>query len=262
VVAIYSTFLQRGYDGIVHDVALQKLPVVFGMDRAGVAGADGPTHHGTFDINYMLSIPGMTVTAPKDGSEMLALLRAGVDHSEGPFSIRWPRASVPEEVPHLSEIPEVEYGTWEILRQGKGVAILSVGTMVLEAMKAAEALAAEGIDPTVVNCRFMKPYDLDVLRTVLKTHAGILTVEEGAVVNGFGAFLAGELRGIPEGEGVRMRILGIPDQFVAHGTRAELLREIDLDACGIADHVRRMVEDPGESAVVPPVEAPRGEMVP
>jgi len=262
VVAIYSTFLQRGYDGIVHDVALQNLPVVFGMDRAGVAGADGPTHHGTFDINYMLSVPGMTVTAPKDGAEMLALLRAGAMRADGPLSIRWPRDSVPEEVPHLSEIPEVEIGTWEILRQGKGAAILAVGTMVLEALKAAETLAAEGMDPTVVNCRFLKPYDQDVLRTVLAGHEAILTVEEGAAVNGFGAFLAREIGDLPEGEGVRMRILGIPDRFVAHGSRAGLLREIDLDAQGIAEWVRGMVESPQEVAAVRSREESHEEAVP
>ncbi|MEC9242652.1 MAG: 1-deoxy-D-xylulose-5-phosphate synthase, partial [Gemmatimonadota bacterium] len=113
LVCIYSTFLQRGFDGIVHDVALQDLPVVFCMDRAGLAGPDGPTHHGAFDIPYMLLIPGMTVTAPKAGAEMMALVRLGIQHEDGPFSVRWPRAAVPEAVPHVSEIPEVAYGKWE-----------------------------------------------------------------------------------------------------------------------------------------------------
>ena len=253
VVAIYSTFLQRGYDGIVHDVALQNLPVVFGMDRAGLAGADGPTHHGTFDINYMLSVPGMAVTAPKDGSEMLALLRLGVNRADGPLSIRWPRDSVPETVPHISEIPEIEFGSWEILRQGSDVAILAVGTMVLEASKAAEKLAEEGIDATVGNCRFMKPYDLPLLSRILTTHSRILTVEEGAVVNGFGAFLSREAAGLPEGFGVQIRTLGIPDEFVAHGSRAGLLREIDLDVQGIMEWVRDLAgpvkETPAESLI-------------
>lgn len=240
VVAIYSTFLQRGFDGIVHDVALQKLPVVFAMDRAGVAGADGPTHHGTFDINYMLAVPGMTVTAPKDGAEMLALLRLGVDQNRGPFSLRWPRDSVPEAVPHLSEIPELEYGTWEILREGEGTAVLAVGTMVQEALEAAQALAKDGIQITVVNCRFLKPLDLDTLGRIVGTHDRILTVEEGAVVNGFGAYLARELEEMPASSGIRVHSLGIPDEFVSHGSRAELLREIDLDAQGIEGRVRRM----------------------
>ena len=245
VVAIYSTFLQRGYDGIIHDVALQNLPVVFAMDRAGVAGADGPTHHGTFDIAYMLTVPGMTVTAPRDGSEMLALLRLGLSHRDGPFSVRWPRNAVPEAVPHVREIPEVEYGTWEVRRKGARLAVLAVGTMVLEAEKAAEELAEEGIEVTVVNCRFLKPYDQDVLDEVLRDHDLLLTVEEGAVVNGFGAFLARQLEGRPDARGVRTESLGIPDRFIAHGGRGELLREIDLDARGIVEWARRMLEGGG-----------------
>ena len=240
VVAIYSTFLQRGYDGIIHDVALQDLPVVFAMDRAGLAGADGPTHHGTFDINFMLTVPGMTVTAPKDGAEMLALLRLGVNLKKGPFSLRWPRDSVPEAVPHLSEIPELEYGTWEVLRQGRDLAVLAVGTMVLEAMKAAEELSKNRLEVTVVNCRFLKPLDDTVLTQIIREHTQILTVEEGAVANGFGAFVAREIEGRADGHGVALRSLGIPDRFVAHGGRAELLREIDLDAQGIAAHLLEM----------------------
>jgi len=242
VVAIYSTFLQRAYDNIVHDVALQDLPVVFAMDRAGVAGADGPTHHGTFDINYMLSIPGMTVTAPKDGSEMLALLRLGVQLDTGPLSVRWPRDSVPDPVPHITEIPAVEYGSWEELRHGSDVAILAVGTMVREAAQAAGGLAAAGIEAAVVNCRFLKPYDTETLKRLLASHTRVLIVEEGAVVNGFGAFLAREMDGMEEARGVTVESMGIPDSFVAHGSRAELLREIDLDARGIGERARAMVQ--------------------
>lgn len=260
VVAIYSTFLQRGFDGIIHDVALQNLPVVFAMDRAGVAGADGPTHHGTFDINYMLSVPGMTVTAPKDGSEMLALLRLGVEMESGPLSLRWPRDAVPARVPHISEVPEVEYGSWEILREGAGTAVLAVGTMVLEAEKAAAALAREGIEVTVVNCRFLKPLDRKVLAEVLGRHDRILTVEEGAVTNGFGAYLARELEEMEGGGEVRIRTLGIPDSFVAHGGRAELLREMDLDAEGIVRHVLALIRSElAPSGGLAPASTPEGE---
>jgi 1-deoxy-D-xylulose-5-phosphate synthase len=254
VVAVYSTFLQRGFDGIVHDVALQDLPVVFAMDRAGVAGADGATHHGALDINYMLSVPGMTVTAPKDGSELLALLRLGVRRDSGPFSLRWPRDTVPVTVPPITEIPDVAYGSWEVVREGREMAILAVGTMVLEAQEAAERLSEDGIDVTVVNCRFLKPYDIEALKQVLATHNTILTVEEGAVVNGFGAFLAREMTGMEEARGVRLESLGIPDQFVAHGGRAELLREIDLDSRGIGERVRRLLGP--RAAVRPPAQAP------
>jgi 1-deoxy-D-xylulose-5-phosphate synthase len=143
-----------------------------------------------------------------------------------------------------------------VLRRGKDVAVLAVGTMVLEAMRAAEAMAAEGIDVTVVNCRFMKPLDFDVLQEVLATHRRILTVEEGAVVNGFGAFLARELDELPDVSGLQMRTLGIPDQFVAHGNRAGLLTDIDLDAEGIAKWVRKMVGDPAPDPKRPPEVVP------
>jgi len=241
VVAIYSTFLQRAYDNIVHDVALQDLPVVFAMDRAGIAGADGPTHNGTLDINYMLSIPGMTVTAPKDGAEMLALLKLGVSLDTGPLSVRWPRDTVPEPVPHIADIPNLEYGTWEILRDGADVAILAVGTMVREAAVAAEDLAREGVEAAVVNCRFLKPYDAPTLERLLASHTRLLVVEEGAVSNGFGAFLTRELDGMAAARDVRVECMGIPDRFVPHGGRAELLRELDLDAEGIAARARSMV---------------------
>ena len=240
VVAIYSTFLQRGYDNIVHDVALQGLPVVFGMDRAGIAGEDGPTHHGTMDIVYMLGIPGMTVTAPKDGAEMLALLRMGVSQDAGPWSVRWPRDTVPAEVPHLSEIPDVEPHSWEILRNGADAAILAVGTMVLPALAAAETLAAEGVRCTVVNCRFLKPYDREVFQEMVRSHPAVLTVEEGQVVNGFGAYMARELDALNLEHRPRMASMGIPDAWVQHGARKQLLAEIGLDADGISSRVRAL----------------------
>ena len=166
---------------------------------------------------------------------------------------------MPEAVPHISEVPEVPYGSWEVLRKGTDIAVLAVGTMVLQAMKAAEALSKEGIEATVVNCRFMKPYDLQVLRDVLETHDRILTVEEGAVVNGFGAFMAREIDEIHQASGIQVRTLGIPDEFIAHGSRAELLREIDLDAQGIGERIRSMMGAHGAPARVGPVGPHRRE---
>ena len=241
LVCIYSTFLQRGFDGIVHDVALQDLPVVFCMDRAGLAGPDGPTHHGAFDIPYMLLIPGMTVTAPKDGAEMMALVRLGIQHEDGPFSVRWPRAAVPEAVPHVSEIPEVEYGTWEILRRGSDIVFLATGTMVSAASEAAEALASRGIQAEVVNCRFLKPYDRDVLKDVAERHRRVITIEEGAVVNGFGAYMTKELSALVSERSIEVRCLGLPDRFIEHGAREVLLRDLGLDAEGITTEARRMI---------------------
>jgi 1-deoxy-D-xylulose-5-phosphate synthase len=242
VVAIYSTFLQRAFDSIVHDVALQELPVVFCMDRAGIAGEDGPTHHGAFDIPYMLCVPHMTVTAPRDGVEMLGLLRSAIAHTQGPFSIRYPRDAVPAEVPPIAQIQPVPYGTWELLRKGDKVAILAVGTMVAPALAAATTLAADGIDATVVSCRYLKPYDRAMLEEIVRGHAAVLTVEEGAVVNGFGAFMGREIPGLAGDRAVRVETLGIPDRFVEHGGREELLRELGLDAAGIAARVRALGE--------------------
>ena len=249
-VAIYSTFLQRGFDSILHDVALQDLPVMFCMDRAGVAGADGPTHHGAFDIAYMLLAPGMTVTAPRDGAELIGLMKTGLAHDAGPYSIRYPRDAVPAEVPPTSEIDPVPYGSWEVLRPGSGVAILAVGTMVLEALAAADELGGAGIDATVVNCRFLKPFDEGVLRDVIRTHSHVLTVEEGTVVNGFGALMAREIQA-RAGTSVAVATMGLPDRFIEHGDRPSLLGEVGLDAKGIAREVRRLAEGVAGLHVMP-----------
>lgn len=238
LVAIYSTFLQRAYDSIIHDVALQDLPVLFCMDRAGIAGDDGPTHHGGIDIAYMLAAPGMTITAPKDGEEMIGLLRTGIEWSEGPFSIRWPRDSVPAVVPPAAEILPVEYGTWEVLREGSDIALLATGTMVLPALEAADRLRLDGIDASVVNCRFIKPLDERCLKRLFPTHPAALTVEEGTVVNGFGTYVRARIGDSwPE---VRTASMGLPDAFVDHGDRGTLLHELGLDAEGITERARAL----------------------
>ena len=238
IVTIYSTFLQRGYDNIIHDAALQKLPVIFAMDRAGLVGEDGETHMGLYDIPYMLTVPNMTVTAPKDGTEMLGLLRAAVEHTDGPFSLRYPRDASPDVPPAMSDIPATPYGTWEVLRKGKDVAILAVGTMVQTSLAAAEALAAEGLDVTVVNCRYIKPYDEVTLAAILADHSQILTVEEGVSTNGFGAYMATIVhRQSPQ---VRVSVHGVPDKIVYAASRKKQLASLGLDAAGIADRVRAL----------------------
>src|SRR5690606_33072881 len=239
VVAIYSTFLQRAYDSIIHDVAIQNLPVVFAMDRAGLVGNDGPTHMGLYDIAYLLAVPNVTVMAPKDGAEMLALLRLAVERADGPYSVRYPRDSVPAAVPPLGEIPPIEYGTWEVLRRGDGLALLATGTTVLPALEAAQRLENEGINATVVNCRFIKPIDEKTLAWVLQHHSAILTVEEGTVVNGFGAHVARIVEGMrAEYPDVRVDVLGVPDRIFEHASRAEQLAEAGLDAAGIGERAR------------------------
>jgi 1-deoxy-D-xylulose-5-phosphate synthase len=245
VCAIYSTFLQRAYDNVIHDVAIQHLPVVFAMDRAGVVGEDGPTHMGLYDIAYMLAIPEMTVTAPKNGGEMLGLLRAALAHESGPFAFRYPRDAAPDIVPPISEVEQVPYGTWEMLRQGAssrdtggGLAILAVGTMVLPSVAAAEMLATDGINATVVNCRFMKPYDDAMLREVLAANRYVLVVEEGTVVNGFGSYMSSVIAAIDPA--VRVMAHGVPDRFIEQAPRARQLADVGLDAPGIAARARQL----------------------
>jgi 1-deoxy-D-xylulose-5-phosphate synthase len=234
VCAIYSTFLQRAYDSIIHDIAVQHLPVVFAMDRAGLVGEDGQTHMGLYDIPYMLAVPGMTVTAPKDGNELIGLLRTALDH-DGPFCTRYPRDKTPDAPRPVAEVPPVPFGSWEVLRHGKDVTILAVGTMVLPAVEAADRLRIEGIDAGVVNCRFLKPYDVLVLEQVVHECKSVVTVEEGAVVNGFGAMLARELQSThPE---VRVHCLGVPDRLIEQAPRAQQLDVFGLTGPGIAARI-------------------------
>jgi 1-deoxy-D-xylulose-5-phosphate synthase len=242
IAAIYSTFLQRAYDSIIHDVAIQRLPVIFAMDRAGLVGEDGETHAGLYDIAYMLAVPNMTVTAPKNGHEMLGLLRAAVDHAQGPFSLRYPRDASPDIPPAMSEIEAVPYRTWEVVRQGtpNDVAILAVGTMVLPSLAAAEALAAEGLSVTVVNCRYLKPYDELTLAAIVADHRQLLVVEEGTVVNGFGAYMASVVATMDPG--VRVIAHGVPDRIIYAASRARQLAACGLDAAGIAERVRALHE--------------------
>jgi 1-deoxy-D-xylulose-5-phosphate synthase len=243
IVAIYSTFLQRGYDNIIHDVAIQHLPVVFCMDRAGLVGEDGETHMGLYDIAYMLAVPGMSVTAPKDGAEMLALLRTALAHEDGPSSIRYPRAPLPAPAPAMADVPAVPYGTWEVVRRvpgGAEVAILAVGTMVTPSLEAAQTLAAEGLDVTVVNCRFLKPYDELTLAAVMSEHRKLLVVEEGTVINGFGAYMASVVQRLDPD--VRVEAHGVPDRVIYAASRARQLASCGLDAAGIAARVRALHE--------------------
>ena len=245
---IYSTFLQRAYDNVIHDVAIQHLPVVFAMDRAGLVGEDGPTHMGLYDIAYMLAVPGITVTAPRNGTEMVGLMRTAAEHKTGPFTLRYPRDASPDVVQPASEIEAVPYGTWEILRKGsrensEGFAILAVGTMVQPSLDAAEILASEGLSVTVVNCRFIKPHDAETLAVVVADCHTLLVVEEGTVVNGFGAYIGSVVAGLDSS--VNVAAHGVPDEFIEQAPRAKQLASVGLDAAGIAARVRAL-RKPGE----------------
>ncbi len=243
VCVIYSTFLQRAYDNVIHDVAIQHLPVIFAMDRAGVVGEDGPTHMGLYDIAYMLAVPGMIVTAPKNGAEMLALLRSGLEQTQSPFCLRYPRDATPDVVPPAARIESVPHASWEILRRGTGpgrdaddaVAILAVGTMVLPSLSAAEMLEEKGVGATVVNCRYLKPHDERALAEIVRDHRNILVVEEGTVVNGFGAHVAAIVAEMDPA--VRVIAHGVRDELVEQAPRAKQLARLGLDARGIAERV-------------------------
>jgi 1-deoxy-D-xylulose-5-phosphate synthase len=239
VAAIYSTFLQRAYDNIIHDVAIQGLPVTFCMDRAGLVGEDGETHMGLYDIAYMLAVPNMVVTAPMNGREMLALLRAGMMH-DGPFCLRYPRDAAPDLVGPMQEIEATPFGTWDVPRKGSEVAVLAVGTMVLPALAAADALARDGLSITVVNARFLKPYDEVTLNALLADHRALLVVEEGTVVNGFGAYMASVVQRLEPS--VRVVAHGVPDRIINAAPRSRQLAACGLDAAGIADKVRALHE--------------------
>ena len=240
VVAIYSTFLQRAYDSVIHDVAIQKLPVIFCLDRAGMVGEDGPTHQGLYDIPYLLAVPHMTVTAPRDGAELIGLLRCALARGDGPFSLRYPRDKAPAEAPPAAEVAAIPYGTWEVLRKGKDCAILAVGVMCGPALEAADLLAADGWNVTVVNCRFLKPLDREMLDALAHEHRLLVTVEDGTVVNGFGAYVAAVVQTTAPPLEVRVVPLGVPDRIHEHAPRAHQLADVGLTGAGIAGRVRAL----------------------
>jgi 1-deoxy-D-xylulose-5-phosphate synthase len=187
----------------------------------------------------MLAVPNMTVTAPSSGREMLALLRSAVEHG-GPWSIRYPRDASPDDPPHMREIEAVPYGTWDVVRKGQGVAILAVGTMVAPAVAAADMLAQDGLNVTVVNCRYLKPYDEVTLAAVLASHDRVLLVEEGTVVNGFGAYMSAVIE--RHDDSIRVATLGVPDRIIVAAARARQLHDCRLTPEGIAERVRALQE--------------------
>ncbi len=239
IVAIYSTFLQRSYDQVVHDVALQNLPVIFCLDRAGIVGDDGPTHNGTFDLSYLRHIPGMVVMAPKDECELQRMLWTALDHN-GPSAIRYPRGSgmgVP-----LDDKPEkLPIGVAEMLRKGSSgtLAILAVGSMVYPALNAAELLAAEGIEAAVVNARFVKPLDKAVLYALARNFSRIVTVEENVLEGGFGSAVLEFYERKVLTAGLQFLRLGIPDRFVQQGGQQEVRNNLGLSPEGIVLQIRR-----------------------
>jgi 1-deoxy-D-xylulose-5-phosphate synthase len=236
---IYSSFMQRGYDMVVHDVAIQKLPVIFCLDRAGLVGDDGPTHHGCYDIPFMRCIPNMVVSAPMNEAELRNLMyTAQLDENKLPFVIRYPRGQgvMPE---WRTPMEKIEIGKGRMIKDGEDLAILTIGHPGNFAVMACKQLEAEGLNPAHYDMRFAKPLDVKLLHEIASKFNKIITVEDGTIVGGFGSavleFMA-EHNYTPE-----VKMLGIPDRLVEHGKPEELHRECGYDAKGIADAVKQFV---------------------
>jgi 1-deoxy-D-xylulose-5-phosphate synthase len=234
VVAIYSTFLQRAYDQIIHDVALQKLHVVFVLDRAGLVGADGPTHHGTFDLAYLRIIPGMVIMAPKDEAELRNMVYTAVNHCDTPVAVRYPRGSVLG-VKLESGFSKIEIGKAETIAHGEDLAILAVGSMVNYAEKASAMLAENGIKCELINMRFIKPLDTNLLNEIAAKFEKFVTIEENSLLGGFGSAVL-EYFNDKNYKNEILRI-GIPDKFIDHGTQPELHKLIEIDPAGIFSRI-------------------------
>jgi 1-deoxy-D-xylulose-5-phosphate synthase len=246
VCAIYSTFLQRAYDQIMHDVCLMDLPVVFALDRAGVVGADGPTHHGVFDLTYLRVFPNMQVCAPKDENELRHLVATALA-SGHPTAIRYPRGAG-YGVAMDPELKLLPVGKGEVLRVGKDGAVFAIGDPVVPAWKAAERLATEGGPSlTVVNARWAKPLDMELLAQFVKAGTKVVTVEENQLAGGFGSAVVEALEEI--GVAADVKRLGIPDRFVPHATQAQQRQALGLDEDGLLASFREHAG--GKGAVVP-----------
>ncbi|MDK2835426.1 MAG: 1-deoxy-D-xylulose-5-phosphate synthase [Thermosediminibacterales bacterium] len=238
VVAIYSTFLQRAFDQIIHDVCLQNLSVVFAVDRAGIVGEDGETHHGVFDLSYLKMIPNMVVMAPKDENELREMLLTAVEYN-GPIAIRYPRGSVLN-VEMDAEIRKIDIGKAEILKSGNDAAIIAIGSMVYPSLKAAEFLEKSGINVAVINSRFVKPLDEKLLTSIARKVKKIVTVEENSLIGGFGSAVL-ELLEKNRLFDIKIERMGLPDEFIKHGSRDILLKTYGLTSGDIIKKVEEIV---------------------
>jgi 1-deoxy-D-xylulose-5-phosphate synthase len=248
VVAIYSTFLQRAFDQVIHDICLQNLPVVFAIDRGGIVGDDGKTHQGTFDISYLTLIPQLVVAAPKDENELQHLLYTAIKLGR-PMAVRYPR-SPGLGVPLDTEFQEIPIGKSEVLRYGEDVAILALGAPVAPSLEAAAELATQGIKATVVNVRFAKPLDTELINDLAGHIKRIVTVEENVLTGGFGSSVTRLLQESGHND-VVVKIIGVPDEFIEHGTQAMLRSKYSLDAKGIAGKVRELLSESVEVQRIP-----------
>lgn len=233
VVSVYSTFLQRAYDQLIQDTAIQNAPVVFALDRAGLVGEDGPTHHGAFDLSYLRSIPGMAVMVPRDEHTLQSMLAAAFQYESGPIAIRYPRGKA-RGLNFDESISAMAWGKGEILRQGQEALLLCAGPLVYEALEAADQLAGQGIRLGVADARFVKPLDEAMILSLCSQYPLIVTLEENVIAGGFGASVMELLAAHPEIHSGRIYNLGLPDRFVPQGTQKELLSSLGLNGPGIA----------------------------
>jgi 1-deoxy-D-xylulose-5-phosphate synthase len=238
VCAIYSTFLQRGYDQIVHDVCLQNLNVVFAMDRAGLVGDDGPTHHGAFDVSYLRCLPNIVLMAPRDEAMLVHMMRTALAHDDGPIALRYPRG-VAEGVPLPSRPKEIPIGTGEVLAQGERVALLGYGYGVQVALRAAGILGEQDLNVSVADARFAKPLDAELVHRLAREHELLVTIEENVLPGGFGAAVLEQLEDSYADPAARARVLrvGLPDRYVTHGKPALLREEVGLTGESVAERV-------------------------
>ena len=239
-ITIYSTFLQRAYDQLVHDACLQKAPVKLALDRAGLVGKDGETHQGIMDFSYLRHMPNMTVMAPRDELELKAMVKTAAQYDEGPIAFRYPRGEVIG-VDSISEPEEIEIGKAEVLREGNDGAILAIGSMVYKSLQVAEELAEEGIDLTVVNSRFVKPLDKELIIDLANQHEQLFTVEEHILAGGFGSAVA-ELV-VDNNLEVKVKRIGLPDKFIEHGAQQKLLARYGLDKAGIKEKIKEVISN-------------------
>ena len=234
LVVLYSTFFQRAYDQVFHDVLLQKLPVIFCLDRAGLVGPDGPTHHGVFDISLMNALPGIIIAAPKDGNELDNLILTALETNK-PFCIRYPKSnSINYHQTNISKVLDI--GSWETLNNGKKVAILATGSMVEIATKSIEAINSKfSFNPTVINCRFIKPLDTKMLDEIISLHEILITMEEGILTGGFGSSIVNYTKNM----NIVIETMGIKDEYVEHGTRKELLDLVGLNTDSLINLIEK-----------------------
>jgi len=230
VAAIYSTFMQRAYDQVFHDVCLQKLPVVIAMDRGGLVGDDGPTHHGVFDFSFLRHLPGLTLMAPKDENELRHMLKTALSLN-APVALRYPRGAG-YGVELDQELKLLPIGTGELLRQGSDLTIVAIGSTVMPALQAAESLANQGINAGVINARFVKPLDAELILEQARRTGRIITVEENALQGGFGSAVLEMLQDNNASQ-VKVKRLGIPDQYIEQGPQGQLRKDVGIDAEGI-----------------------------